>query len=89
MSSALLYGFMGAGLAVYSNAVRKLPLMRQPWEHVIYFGVGAFIGSRIEGFKESKRKQLEEKLAQREKLAAAKDARVAARNAAPEAPQSA
>ncbi|CBK24815.2 uncharacterized protein [Blastocystis hominis] len=27
---------------LYSNSLRKLPYMREPWEHLIYMGVGGF-----------------------------------------------
>eukprot|EP00242_Pyramimonas_sp_CCMP2087_P010719 CAMPEP_0198197150 /NCGR_PEP_ID=MMETSP1445-20131203/734_1 /TAXON_ID=36898 /ORGANISM="Pyramimonas sp., Strain CCMP2087" /LENGTH=76 /DNA_ID=CAMNT_0043866327 /DNA_START=105 /DNA_END=335 /DNA_ORIENTATION=- len=42
MPSATLAG-MGAGLFVklFSNGLRKMPLMREPWEHVLLMGAGA------------------------------------------------
>lgn len=42
MPTATLAG-MGAGLFVklFSNGLRKMPLMREPWEHVLLMGAGA------------------------------------------------
>lgn len=31
---------LGLSVQLYSNAVRKLPLMRHPWEHAVGMGLG-------------------------------------------------
>ena len=38
VSGLLLGGVLGLTVQLYSNAVRKLPLMRHPWEHVLWTG---------------------------------------------------
>ena len=38
VSGALVGGILGLTLQLYSNGVRKLPLMRHPWEHVLLTG---------------------------------------------------
>ncbi|XP_078156162.1 uncharacterized protein LOC144563307 [Carex rostrata] len=39
---------LGLGTQMYSNALRKLPYMRHPWEHVIGMGLGAvFVNSLV------------------------------------------
>jgi len=43
---------LGLGVQLYSNAVRKLPLMRNPWEHVIGIGVGVWAANGIVQFEE-------------------------------------
>jgi hypothetical protein len=44
LSGPALGALLGIGVQVYSNAVRKLPAMRHPWEHVIAAGAGAAFG---------------------------------------------
>ena len=43
---SFLAGFTGCCIGLcaklYSNALRKLPYMREPWEHLIYMTVGGF-----------------------------------------------
>eukprot|EP00591_Stephanopyxis_turris_P006015 CAMPEP_0195517814 /NCGR_PEP_ID=MMETSP0794_2-20130614/11748_1 /TAXON_ID=515487 /ORGANISM="Stephanopyxis turris, Strain CCMP 815" /LENGTH=76 /DNA_ID=CAMNT_0040646687 /DNA_START=65 /DNA_END=295 /DNA_ORIENTATION=+ len=52
-----LYAFggaaMGVGLQLYSNAVRKLPLLRSPWMHAAFLGTGAYLGSKVEGWEKA------------------------------------
>ena len=38
VSGVVLGGLLGLTVQLYSNAVRKLPLMRHPWEHVLWTG---------------------------------------------------
>lgn len=76
-----IWGGLGAGLAFYSNALRKLPLMRRPWEHVALFGVGLAVGGYASDFKESQRQGLRDDLARRERLMNDRKAAIAARNA--------
>ncbi len=38
VSGALIGGILGLTVQLYSNAVRKLPLARHPWEHVLWTG---------------------------------------------------
>ncbi|GAB0489915.1 hypothetical protein MMPV_001142 [Pyropia vietnamensis] len=48
MSSTLLWGFVGTLVPVMSNSLRKLPLMRRPWEHVMAFGGGVMFGKCVD-----------------------------------------
>ena len=34
----------GFGVKALSNSLRRLPLMNQPWEHVILAGLGGYAG---------------------------------------------
>lgn len=49
---------LGLGAQLYINAVRKLPLMRNPWEHVIAMGAGAAFGGWIVGVEEKTAKDV-------------------------------
>ena len=49
---------MGLGVQLYVNAVRKLPLMRNPWEHAIWAGAGAAFGTWIVSFEKETEKEL-------------------------------
>eukprot|EP00897_Mesotaenium_endlicherianum_P002990 jgi/Mesen1/2719/ME000168S01793 len=55
--------FVGAGLGLcvqlYSNAVRKLPAMRHPWEHVLGMGIGAYLANGLVEWEESAAQKLE------------------------------
>ncbi|KAF0852321.1 mitochondrial Complex I CI NADH:ubiquinone oxidoreductase subunit B14.5b N4BM/NDUFC2 [Andalucia godoyi] len=46
-TAVLVGSVLGLGVQVYSNAVRKLPLFRRPWEHLIAVGVGGAFGYTI------------------------------------------
>ena len=48
----------GLGVQLYSNTVRRLPLMRHPWEHVLGMGIGGFIATRIVAVEEDTRADL-------------------------------
>ncbi|KAH6764786.1 excitatory amino acid transporter [Perilla frutescens var. hirtella] len=46
--SATLFGaLLGVGTQMYSNALRKLPYMRHPWEHVLGMGLGALFVNQL------------------------------------------
>lgn len=69
VSSATLIGAaFGLSCQLYSNAVRKLPLMRHPWEHLVGIGLGAWAGNALVKWEEqatvSLDKMLEETAAQ-------------------------
>ena len=44
VSGTVFGAMLGLGVQFYSNAVRKLPLMRNPWEHAIAAGLGGYAG---------------------------------------------
>jgi hypothetical protein len=59
MPSAPVVGaLLGVGVQIYTNAVRKLPLMRSPWQHVIAAGAGAAFGSYLVQFEKETEKDL-------------------------------
>lgn len=57
--SAPLFGaVLGVGVQLYVNAVRKLPLMRDPWLHVLWAGAGASFGTWLVSFEDRTEKDL-------------------------------
>jgi hypothetical protein len=59
MSSYVLVGaFCGWGVNLFSNAVRKLPFMTKPYEHVLAMGVGGYAGYRLELWEQRQIKSL-------------------------------
>lgn len=40
LSATAIGALLGLGTQMYSNALRKLPYMRHPWEHVLGMGLG-------------------------------------------------
>ena len=65
VSGAFFGGCIGLGINLYSNALRKVPLMRQPWEHVIALGAGAWAGNALVEYENRTAKELEVMLAKR------------------------
>lgn len=59
MPSPVVIG-AGLGLAVqlYCNALMKLPLMRNPWQHAIAMGAGAAFAGWLVKFEEQTEKEL-------------------------------
>ena len=57
-SIPVLGAAMGVGIQLYVNAVRKLPVMRDPWLHVLWAGAGASFGTWLVGFEERTEKDL-------------------------------
>ncbi|GMH20829.1 hypothetical protein Nepgr_022671 [Nepenthes gracilis] len=39
-SATMIGALLGLGTQMYSNALRKLPYMRHPWEHELGMGLG-------------------------------------------------
>lgn len=56
---------VGLGVQFYSNAVRKYPLMRNPWGHLIALGAGAYCGSWVDDFEARTEKDIEELMRKR------------------------
>ncbi|PKI58364.1 hypothetical protein CRG98_021239 [Punica granatum] len=46
-SATMIGALLGLGTQMYSNALRKLPYMRHPWEHVIGMGLGAVFVNQL------------------------------------------
>lgn len=57
----ILGAFLGFGVQIYSNAVRKLPLMQSPWQHAVAAGAGAAFGTWLVDFETRTRKDLDGK----------------------------
>ncbi|KAH7544863.1 hypothetical protein FEM48_Zijuj01G0031100 [Ziziphus jujuba var. spinosa] len=47
LSSTVIGALLGLGTQMYSNALRKLPYMRHPWEHVLGMGLGAVFVNQL------------------------------------------
>ncbi|KAG6639539.1 uncharacterized protein LOC122278050 isoform X1 [Carya illinoinensis] len=46
-SATMIGALLGLGTQMYSNALRKLPYMRHPWEHVVGMGLGAVFVNQL------------------------------------------
>jgi hypothetical protein len=51
VAATALGAFAGLFVATYMNAVRKLPIFRQPWEHALMMGAGAYGFNQLEAFE--------------------------------------
>jgi len=58
-----IFGFV---TVLYSNGVRKVPLMREPWEHFIAAGIGAWCGNALVEYVERTERDIDELLTKRE-----------------------
>ncbi|EPS69739.1 hypothetical protein M569_05028 [Genlisea aurea] len=47
LSATVIGALLGLGTQMYSNALRKLPYMRHPWEHVVGMGLGAVLANQM------------------------------------------
>ncbi|XP_052202049.1 uncharacterized protein LOC127807893 [Diospyros lotus] len=46
-TASVIGALLGLGTQIYSNSLRKLPLMRHPWEHVLGMGLGAVFVNQL------------------------------------------
>ncbi|KAL8143157.1 hypothetical protein V2J09_016189 [Rumex salicifolius] len=46
-SATMIGALLGLGTQMYSNALRKLPYMRHPWEHVVGMGIGVVFVNQL------------------------------------------
>eukprot|EP00850_Spirogloea_muscicola_P022041 SM000273S10251 [mRNA] locus=s273:107491:107945:- [translate_table: standard] len=53
---------LGLAVQLYSNAVRKLPLMRHPWEHVVGMVVGSAAANALVAWEERAQVDLQKML---------------------------
>ncbi|XP_057811979.1 uncharacterized protein LOC131026215 isoform X1 [Salvia miltiorrhiza] len=61
--SATMFGaLLGMGTQMYSNALRKLPYMRHPWEHVLGMGLGALFVNQLIKFDAKAQEDLDKLL---------------------------
>ncbi|XP_062096876.1 uncharacterized protein LOC133802554 [Humulus lupulus] len=47
LSTTAIGALLGLGTQMYSNALRKLPYMRHPWEHVLGMGIGVVFVNKL------------------------------------------
>ncbi|KAG8474464.1 hypothetical protein CXB51_031441 [Gossypium anomalum] len=47
VSATVIGALLGLGTQMYSNALRKLPYMRHPWEHLLGMGLGAVFVNQL------------------------------------------
>ncbi|CAM6118926.1 unnamed protein product [Calypogeia fissa] len=52
-TAAFLGGALGLGVQLYSNAARRLPAMRHPWEHLLAIGLGSSFGNWLVKWEEN------------------------------------
>ncbi len=57
-SAPLMGAVLGVGVQLYVNAVRKMPLMREPWMHLLWAGAGASFGAWLVDFEARTEKDL-------------------------------
>ncbi|KAG6512076.1 uncharacterized protein LOC121976349 [Zingiber officinale] len=46
-TATMVGALLGLGIQVYSNALRKLPYMRHPWEHALGIGLGVVFATQF------------------------------------------
>ncbi|KAL3523199.1 hypothetical protein ACH5RR_016033 [Cinchona calisaya] len=46
-TATMIGALLGLGTQMYSNALRKLPYMRHPWEHLLGMGLGAVFANQM------------------------------------------
>ncbi|RVW75559.1 hypothetical protein CK203_056468 [Vitis vinifera] len=47
LGATVVGAVLGLSVQLHSNALRKLLLMRHPWEHVLAIGIGAVFGNQL------------------------------------------
>ncbi|KAL3599302.1 hypothetical protein D5086_007220 [Populus alba] len=47
LSATVIGALLGLGTQMYSNALRKLPYMRHPWEHAVGMGLGVVFVNQL------------------------------------------
>ncbi|OIW00705.1 hypothetical protein TanjilG_09674 [Lupinus angustifolius] len=72
LSATALGALLGLSTQMYSNALRKLPYMRHPWEHVVGMGLGAIFVNQLLKWEAQVEKDLDKML---EKAKAANERR--------------
>uniref|UniRef100_A0A7R9SVC2 Uncharacterized protein n=1 Tax=Polyblepharides amylifera TaxID=1486889 RepID=A0A7R9SVC2_9CHLO len=57
----------GLFVSVFSNGIRKVPLMRHPWEHLLGMGVGYYVFDELNKYEERLKLDVESLVAKRDK----------------------
>ncbi|KAL8508701.1 hypothetical protein ACS0TY_019090 [Phlomoides rotata] len=50
ITATMVGAVLGLTTQMYSNALRKLPYMRHPWEHVLGMGLGVVFANQLVKF---------------------------------------
>ncbi|KAM0860178.1 hypothetical protein ACQ4PT_046697 [Festuca glaucescens] len=58
----IIGALLGLGTQMYSNALRKLPYMRHPWEHVLGMGLGVVFVNQLVKWDEKLKQDLDKML---------------------------
>uniref|UniRef100_K4A1B3 Excitatory amino acid transporter n=3 Tax=Setaria TaxID=4554 RepID=K4A1B3_SETIT len=58
----IIGALLGLSTQMYSNALRKLPYMRHPWEHVLGMGLGAVFVNQLVKFDDKVKEDLDKML---------------------------
>ncbi|URE29515.1 hypothetical protein MUK42_04041 [Musa troglodytarum] len=61
-TATVIGAVLGLGTQMYSNALRKLPYMRHPWEHVLGMGLGAIFVNQLVKYDEKLKEDLDKML---------------------------
>ncbi|XP_009627501.1 uncharacterized protein LOC107794490 [Nicotiana tabacum] len=68
LSATMVGALLGLGTQMYSNALRKLPYMRHPWEHLLGMGIGAVAANQMVKWEAKSNEDLD-KLLEKARLA--------------------
>ncbi|CAL9144729.1 unnamed protein product, partial [Musa hybrid cultivar] len=61
-TATVIGALLGLSTQMYSNALRKLPYMRHPWEHVLGMGLGAIFVTQLVKYDEKLKEDLDKML---------------------------
>ncbi|KAK4364206.1 hypothetical protein RND71_015564 [Anisodus tanguticus] len=68
LSATMVGALLGLGTQMYSNALRKLPYMRHPWEHLLGMGIGVVSANQMVKWEAKSNEDLD-KLLEKARLA--------------------
>ncbi|KAH0778133.1 hypothetical protein KY290_004560 [Solanum tuberosum] len=68
LSATMVGALLGLGTQMYSNALRKLPYMRHPWEHLLGMGLGVVAANQMVKWEAKSNEDLD-KLLEKSRLA--------------------
>ncbi|XP_055807845.1 uncharacterized protein LOC129876424 [Solanum dulcamara] len=68
LSATMVGALLGLGTQMYSNALRKLPYMRHPWEHFLGMGIGVVAANQMVKWEAKSNEDLD-KLLEKSRLA--------------------
>lgn len=63
--SGVVGGVIGFGMQCSCNAAVKVPISRKPWLHLLYFGIGCYLGDKYPKVEASLLSELNEIRAER------------------------